>query len=195
MTSFARRATTLLIVLATGLTGHFATLRSGTTVAGVHPAKPLVPLLLVQTEDPTVTSEWAGVWQSNEDTYNCETQALSSSDVVVDTLCTGAAVLGLGDDFTCTGTITATDYDVHCTAVFSDVPGCTVNVDVRGVGTRDGDSAESTTVMQIWFTGCSFPSACDSIVAQSTRIAPELETCTTPVEPLSWGALKSRFDR
>lgn len=165
------------------------------TSAATRPAgRYLGAFLSLLTDDPLVPQEWAGIWEFDEITYDCDTGTQSASDMYVDTLCTGDPIVFESDtSFTCTGTVTATTFDVTCTASFTELPGCTLHLEVQSYGTRNGDTAETTMVTRGWWTGCGFPASCDSVVGQGTRIASEPAECATPVEETSWGALKAIY--
>jgi hypothetical protein len=150
--------------------------------------------------DP-VPAEWSGVWSTVDSLYDCNgvfQQTFSS----IDTLCTGQAVEPDPDpEFTyeCNGTITATTVNITCTGSSEVFPDCTANFVVTQVGTRTADSYFMVITTNTTFSGTGkgcdqFPAQCMQFNTHGTRIAPEPTAyCATPVEPTTWGKLKSRY--
>jgi len=152
--------------------------------------------------DIVVPAEWSGVWSYVDSTYDC-LGVPQGVDSGLDTLCTGQGTSqpdGSTFQLVCTGSITATTFDTHCTGS-GPIEGteCTLSLTLDSNGTRTSDSYVITSTIASEVTGiapeCSFfPGSCMRIVSRATRIAAEPTAyCATPVAPTTWGRVKSQY--
>ncbi len=147
-----------------------------------------------------VPPEWGGIWESTDDTFDCDTNALMFSSASTDTLCPGAV---FGEPpvieeitFTCTSSADGDSYTTHCEGSTEMIPGCLATYVIDTVGTRTGETSVSTTTFSTTFVGACFGMAdtCQRTESTSTRIAGPPESCVgTPNEGESWGTLKARY--
>lgn len=146
---------------------------------------------------PVVTEAWEGVWEIETTVRDCETQNIISTSSTRDSLCAGDPIPFEGGeaDLTCDGTANDTSFELHCSGSNEWFPGCVAHTTLTATGTRDGDSFSATATMETTFEGTGkcefFPDQCLLIETAGTRV--EDGCVTTPVEPLGWGKVKSRF--
>lgn len=173
------RAMTILAILAT------STLASG----ALAPAR----------ADTVIPVEWGGIWQLEDDTYDCATNEFLFHEARTDTLCPGAVLPGPAPGevtFTCTTTADGDSYLVHCEASAELVPGCTVAFIYDTSATRTGDSYTATSTSSTTYTGECFGMAdtCERTETTGTRVAGPPATCEPAAnESLTWGAVKSSY--
>ncbi len=143
-----------------------------------------------------VPAAWAGIWSTVDSTYDCQ-DILQSTDSSLDTLCTGqASDPGTGE---CIGTITDNSIDITCNYSELIDTDCTLTISIEVHGTRTSNSYLLTITSMSSTAGTSkgcdlFPSSCSRTVSRGTRIASEpLAYCSTPVDPTTWGRVKSRY--
>ncbi len=149
--------------------------------------------------DIVIPPEWAGIWTYLDSTYEC-TGALLSVDSGLDTLCTGTVISFDSGPFAvvCTGSSTATTVDQICTFT-GPILTCTVNFTIEMHGTRTADSYVITNTVTTDYSGiapeCAFLlDTCRRTVTRGTRTAGEpVAYCSTPVDPTTWGRVKSRY--
>lgn len=142
--------------------------------------------------------EWAGLWAFDDTTRACNRGAIESIDMGVDTLCAGFSLEPdptEGGAYSCTGTVTATEIDLQCSFSIS-IEGCTLTYQQTLRASRNGDTATSFFQFSMTSTPplCAFiPDTCFEEYEGFTRIGPAPATCTTPIEPATWGDIKSRY--
>jgi len=147
---------------------------------------------------PSIPPAWAGIWEFEDDEYDCATNAHLSSSTSQDTLCANAPVFGdpgFGD-WSCSGTVDDTSVDVSCSASEEIDTGCVVTFTSTLVATRSGDAMTSTMTFSQTFEpeGCAFlPNSCRRRESTATRIGPPPGDCTTAVVPETWGRTKARY--
>jgi len=143
----------------------------------------------------TIPASWAGVWNTQDSDFDCDTNKPLGSDADTDTLCTGE-VIDPGAEISCTGSTSDTNIDIDCSGTFEIIEGCSVTMEYSFHGTRNGDTANVTTVFSQEFspTMCAFlPDDCTRTETVATRIGPEPPGCLTPVLPATWGQLKAVY--
>jgi hypothetical protein len=147
--------------------------------------------------NPTVPAAWAGVWDFNDDDYDCVTNDLLSSDSSADTLCTNAEIFGdSSSGWICSGTTSDTSLEVTCSYTEEIDTGCTVTIENTLSATRTGETLVATATSSQTFTptGCAFiPDNCIRTETTGTRIGPEPPNCTTAVGPSTWGRTKAQY--
>lgn len=148
-----------------------------------------------------VPPEWAGIWTYVDSTYDCDGN-FESLDGGTDTLCAGRVFQPVEDNpypLVCNENTTASTVEVSCTAFVEIVPDCDAMFTFEFNGTRTGDSYFVTALSRTEFVGtapeCGFlPNSCSRTNTHGTRIAPEpVAYCATPVEPTTWGRVKTRY--
>jgi hypothetical protein len=169
------------------------------TPAPLRPgAPPISPLQLLKTSD-TIPSEWLGVWSFHVVQKDCTTHIITADTTVLDTLCTSSniepdstaafplscdyQVEGNGYHLVCDGTVAVTD---SCTALFHE--------DLTG--TVSGGSFQVEGTFSFSYQGSCFgiPDQCTEYTSTGTRINSDPAVCQgTPVEPTTWGIIKSRY--
>lgn len=144
----------------------------------------------------TIPVEWGGVWQSVDNTYDCDTNALLFNDAQQDTLCPGATLPGPAPGemtLDCTTSADGDSYLVHCTSSLEVVPGCTVSFVYDTSATRTGDSYTAVSTSSTTYVGACFGMAdtCERTESTGTRIAGPVPACSgTADENRPWGAVK-----
>jgi hypothetical protein len=153
-------------------------------------------------DEITIPQEWAGIWESDIDVYDCDTNFLLFSSTELDTMCTGGPVMepdeGGEIQITCTGTVDGNNIDIQCSGSAVIGPDCTAEIEWVSVGTRDGDSMTSTTTVTTTYVGAGCeggPSEfCIRSEASGTRIGPEPEDCDFVAnEVYSWSTIKGLY--
>lgn len=148
--------------------------------------------------DLTVPAAWAGIW-SYEDTSRTCGEVTGTPGDGLDTLCTGDPAgpeSGGFFNWDCTGTIDDTHFSITCTASYMYLPGCTANFTFAIEATRTGDTYVSTATLNTVYSppGCLFQQdMCMVTTTYGTRIAGPPEQCASPVQPLTWGAMKALY--
>lgn len=143
-----------------------------------------------------IPAEWGGIWQTQDNTYDCDTNALLFNGAQQDTLCPGALLpTPPPGEFTldCTSSVDGNTYHTHCTASLEVVPGCTVSFIFDTNATRSGESYTATTTTSTTYVGDCFGMAdtCERTESTGTRIAGPSPACNgTADESRSWGAVK-----
>src|SRR5688572_5433989 len=120
----------------------------------------------------TIPASWAGVWNTQDSDFDCDTNKPLGSDADTDTLCTGE-VIDPGAEISCTGSTSDTNIDIDCSGTFEIIEGCSVTMEYSFHGTRNGDTANVTTVFSQEFspTMCAFlPDDCTRTETVATRI-------------------------
>lgn len=145
----------------------------------------------------TVPPEWAGVWMTTDSIYSCA-GVLQSTSTDLDTLCAGQTYQE-DPTFECTGSATATSYQMSCTGREELFPGCDQVFAVEAHGTRTGDSFFSVSTVTISTSGTAegcdlFPGSCTQVNTHGTRIGPPPEPhCSTPARSATWGEVKALY--
>lgn len=149
--------------------------------------------------DTVIPVEWGGIWQLQDDTYDCITDEFLFSDAPTDTLCPGAVLPGPAPGemtLDCTTTADAGSYHVHCVANVEVVPGCVVSFTYDSSSTRTGDTFTAISTSSMTYTGECFGMAdtCERTETTGTRIAGPPASCEPAAnENLTWGAVKSSY--
>ncbi len=147
-----------------------------------------------------VPAAWSGIWAITDSVYNCGNSTPISFSSDADTLCTGQSFnpedTG-GVTVTCTGSADDTHADITCTGSFEVFPLCTATYTVRSVTTRTGESYVATTTITTTYSqpGCGsfLQDTCQIINTKGMRTGPAPGNCLTPVQPGTWGAIKSLY--
>jgi hypothetical protein len=163
--------------------------------APVAPSAPRLSDWLSILTDPALPHAWAGVWQSTNVDSNCVNHTYTGTTYSTDTLCTNQAIGG-GPQVTCTGTTSDTAIDISCSGTEEIFPGCSVTYSFTLVATRSGETLQAATTSSQVFTPtlcAGLADTCTKTVTTATRIGPEPADCATPVEPDTWGEMKSRY--
>ncbi len=174
--------------------------------ASAAAAAPVVPgsrtVLRTLSAADVVPADWAGVWSIADTIYSClgEVQQTTSGS---DTLCAGQEISQESPDpsiqFTCTSSITANTFQIHCAGSMPVMPDCQADFTLDGTGTFSGDSFFSVMTMTTTFSGTGegcdlFPPSCTQINAHGTRTGPApIAFCQTPTHAGTWGELKSIY--
>ena len=151
-------------------------------------------------DDPTIPSGWGGIWDTHVDTRLCDIPLVLFSTSYIDTLCPGTEVDpgagNPGDITNCTGTSTDTSIDMTCNYTQQVEAGCTLNATVDYQSTRTGDSFLTTMRIQSTYVGdcVEFEDNCFEMEITGTRIGPAPANCATPVDRVTWGTVKSRYE-
>jgi len=148
--------------------------------------------------DLTIPAAWSGIWAKEDSLHLCSDPTVFVTRAGFDTLCTGATFdeEAGGIMLNCTGMVDDDSADITCTGTDNSDPDCTVLFDVHIVAMRNGDSFFRVSTANITHE----PPSCDfdgCIVTETTatREFPEPAECLTPVEPGTWGMIKSRYYR
>ena len=99
----------------------------------------------------TIPDAWSGVWDFQQNDYDCDTNDLLDTYSDTDTLCTGE-VIDPGAEISCTGSTGDTSIDIDCSGKFEIDEGCSVTIGFSFSGTRNGDTANITTTVSQEFT-------------------------------------------
>ncbi len=143
-----------------------------------------------------IPPEWGGIWQTQESTFDCDTNDLLFNGAQTDTLCPGATLPGPPPGemtLDCTTSADGDSYQVHCTASVEVVPGCVVSFVYDTTATRTGDTYSATSTSSMTYVGDCFGMAntCERTETTGTRIAGPSPACDgTADEGRSWGAVK-----
>jgi hypothetical protein len=143
-----------------------------------------------------IPAEWAGIWMYQSQTKDCVTGAVINSSAYADTTCAGEVIVPGGGFYQCTGGYDGNTYTSDCVASQEILPGCRADYHLVQTGTRNGDTYTSTARSTTTFVGetCGvLADQCFDFVTTATRVAPAPDPCFVPVEPVTWGSLKSRF--
>jgi len=149
-----------------------------------------------------VPTEWDGIWTTVDSVYTCA-GVFQSTSTSEDTICGGKDYSpntgGSPITFVCTGSATATTFDMTCTGsgdIFTD---CTANYTVVTHGTLSGSTNHFVTTVNVTYsgtgTGCSLlPPSCTQIDGWGTRTGPAPSAyCATPTRKSTWGHVKSIY--
>ncbi len=178
------------------------------TLAAAGPvlARPVAPggheILRLARSAIVVPAQWDGIWTTLDSTYTCE-GAFDETSTGSDTICGGKdydyGAADTGFTLNCTGSATATTFDMTCSGsgnVFTD---CDANYQMVVHGTLSGSSYHVVSTFSISYvgtgTGCEFlPATCFQTNSWGTRVAPAPPSyCATPVRSSTWGQLKSIY--
>jgi hypothetical protein len=169
-------------------------LRADATQSLPHPG---LAEILASLGDTTIPPAWAGIWHFDNTDFDCSTNDPIGFDSADDTLCTGAEVYPGGGlvTFTCTGTTNDTSINITCTGSGGFPPICTVDATVMLVATLSGQDLNATFTTTVVSTppNCYGQDGCVRTETIGTYLGPEPAECASPVEPGSWGRLKSRY--
>lgn len=165
------------------------------------PARAAAPLhldeVLAALGDASVPAAWAGVWQFQEDDYDCTTNAFLGHSTTEDTLCAGAPVFGGSlPGWSCTGTGDDTSLDITCSGSEEIDTGCTVTFTQTLTATRSGDTVNAVATFSQTFSpeGCAFiPDSCTRTESVGTRLGPPPPGCTTATVSETWGRTKAHY--
>ncbi len=160
------------------------------------PAAPAAPRAATPSQPPQaiVNEGWAGIWDVHDETRDCTTGALLSTQDYQDTLCAGAPYYLTGPNITqagpepanCNGAgFSDTSFDRSCSAANYDC----FRYSTSASWTRSGDQATTATTTSVWST-CG-PSSCTTTTGARARIASGAAACAVvPTRAQTWGALK-----
>lgn len=168
--------------------------------AGEAPRISLATIFSALDSDPAVPTAWGGIWDTDIDTRICDNPLVLFTSSFVDTLCPGTEVdPGAGDPGSvtnCTGTATDASINMTCTYAQEVTPGCMLNATVDYVSTRNGDSFSTNMRIQSTYTGdCTdVEDSCIEMDITGTRIGPAPADCAVPVDRVTWGTVKSRYE-
>lgn len=145
-----------------------------------------------------IPAEWEGIWETQIDLYDCDTNFLLFSTTATDTICEGDVLEqpeGEDSALDCTGSADANSYTLNCTGTEEVAPGCTATYTYVATGTRSGDSYTAEATMDITFSGdCGIPDSCQRTEITGTRISSDPGPCEqTPVESWSWNTVRSLY--
>ncbi len=146
-----------------------------------------------------IPEEWGGIWESDADTYDCDTNTWFFNQSGPDTMCVGAVIEDPNPGDTpleCTSSADGDSYTSHCEGSFELEPGCMATVTFDMTGTRTGETMTSVSTMRTVYTGTciEFGDTCFRTETTATRVAESPASCaSTPNEQLAWGALKSSY--
>jgi hypothetical protein len=144
--------------------------------------------------DLTIPAAWGGIWNFNNNDFECITKVPTGSDADIDTLCTGDVFFD--SNLTCTGTADDTNIDVECTGEIEVIDDCFMTFTYTLTANRNGDSLTASSTQSQVFTPpfCAFqPDQCILTETNGTRVAPEPKNCLTAVEEMSWGRVKAVY--
>ena len=152
------------------------------------------PTVLAQSD--SIPAAWEGVWELDTSVRLCgETDELYG-EIESLTLCTGEAIYGDGGSGDCSATISDTSVDWTCSVKQAVAEGCSMDVTIHLVATRNGDSFESVRTQSTVFTGnCSpeYQDSCLDFVSTATRTAEDPQCTEVSATPTSWSSVKSLF--
>ena len=152
-----------------------------------------------QAGDPIIVHpDWGGIWDLDLEIGTCGQAGEQFSEV--DTLCSGIPFEGddVGLELDCTGSWTSTVIDITCQGAQEIFPDCFQTIVIEYDGTRNGETYGVTVITNITYagtgTGCdSIPDTCQEENTNGDRTGPEPQDCATPIESVSWGAIKVRY--
>jgi hypothetical protein len=146
---------------------------------------------------PLIPAAWGGIWATAESTHVCGNPTITMTDAGFDTLCSGTPVIDESGGLTCTGTADDVSANVSCSVTFpAGPPPCTATISINLMATRNGNSAFVTFTESHTFTptNCAgMADTCEVTESTYTRVGPEPVPCTSPVEPTTWGMIKSSY--
>jgi hypothetical protein len=145
----------------------------------------------------TVPPEWAGIWMTTDTVYTCGGGVLSTS-ADPDTLCVGQTYQ---EDpmFDCSGSVTATTYQMTCTDNGELFPDCNYMSTIESHGTRTGETYFAVVTITTTYTGTGegcdlLPPQCLQINTHGTRTEPPpAKYCATPAAQATWGEVKALY--
>jgi len=167
--------------------------------AGLVPPSTGTLLGVLSTTD-TLPSSWIGVWSTHIVQKDCTTNFTYYDQTMTDTLCADANIQPdstAESPLSCTTQLNGNSYHVVCDGAETLEGSCTATYHEDITGTVNGDSYTSGGTFTISYSeGCSgLPDMCINITITGTRISSDPGVCAnTPVEPVSWGLLKSRYE-
>lgn len=143
-----------------------------------------------------VPPEWLGIWFVTSTAKDCETGFVFFSNAEPDTLCANSALDPEDDEvgLSCTSTLNATNYSSTCTGTVEEA-GCTATYTYESNFTRTGDAYSGVTTLTLDYQGVDCgPAVCMRIETSATRVSSSTSSCLTPVEPTTWGTVKSLYE-
>jgi len=190
-----RRLATTLVLLS-------AVLVTGTAFAANQPPTADQIMKMVRAT-VVVPVDWDGTYDVFDSTYDC-TGAWLANGTDADTICGGKdyspSAPGSPVTFDCTGTTTATTFEMTCTASWDLYPNCTANFNVASNGTISGGTYFIVSVVRITYSGtdpyCSVYNTptCRQYNRHGTRTGPApADYCATPTRRTSWGQVKTFY--
>jgi hypothetical protein len=177
-------------------------LTSTPAVAAGTTAVPEVSTLDVLGTLDTLPSSWIGVWSIHTTQTDCTTNFVYFDQTLTDTLCADANIQpdSTADlPVSCTAQVDANSFHVICDATYPVEPGspCMATFHEDVTGSVNGDSYTSSGTFTISYSdSCSNVfDTCINISSTGSRTSSDPGVCAnTPVEPVSWGLLKSRYE-
>jgi hypothetical protein len=156
-------------------------------------------ILRTLTDDEIILpGEWAGIWESTENTYDCVADSLIETWVGHDTLCTGDLILDPEEmPIECTMEFDGSTLSYDCTGTVEIIGECSAEYHLFGTWTVDGETLTSEFTFSIEYSaGCDpgFPDICNRTEVTATKIGPEPPECEdTWVSMTRWGAIKALY--
>lgn len=149
-------------------------------------------------DNPEIPEAWTGIWDTHIEMHFCESPTIIFSDDYTDTLCTGQ-VFDTGDQeipIVCSGTATDSNIEMTCSGSSEVMAGCTLSMQIDYDGTRTGDTFSTTMVVNATYTGDCFgvSDTCTEVTITGERVGPAPSSCATPVDRVTWGTIKSRYE-
>lgn len=149
------------------------------------------------TDEYPIPAAWAGIWDIENEIFECGNSTPTMTTNELDTLCTGVTILEDDDEFEleCAGSIADNMASIECTAEFPVFEGCTAAFTLSLSAIRNGDTYTGVTINSTDYVGDCGPveDSCIRVETSGTRVAPEPASCVVPVERLRWGTLKSKY--
>ncbi len=181
----------------------FALVAAGGLTASAQAETPWLPDLRIgpgaMLRDVITPPEWGGIWSFEDQTFDCETNQLISTEAYLDTICAGSSIEFGDSEFplTCTGSADANTVSMTCTGTFPVFENCDMEFTISFEATRNGDSFTSVQTISTTYVGegCLFlPDECTRTESAATRVGPEPSPCEqTPVETVDWGTVKALY--
>jgi hypothetical protein len=149
-------------------------------------------------DDIPTPSEWSGIWNYQITYYLCDGEFPLYTIAMTDTICAGDSYdPGEGEDQNCTGTYTPTSIDIECSWSEEVADNCIASTSASVTGSVSAGSIQKTVILNVTYAGegcgVEFEDMCTRIVFAGTRVAPQPAECFTPVEPASWGTIKTLY--
>jgi len=168
-------------------------------LAGPAPRMPRISSLEILKAADSLPTDWIGVWSIHSVQKDCTTQIVSYDATVLDTLCTDSSIEPDSNSVfqtNCTTTINGNSYEVVCDGTLAVTDSCQTIYHQETSGTVTGSSFTVSGTITFSYSGSCFglPDQCLSFTSTGTRVDSNPAVCSqTPVEPTSWGLLKSRY--
>ena len=187
--------------LATTLVVSSAIFMAGSALAANQP--PNVDQIMKMVRATVVVPvEWDGTYDVLDTTYDCS-GVFQTTSTDADTICGGKdyspSAPGSPITFDCTGTTTATTFEMTCTGSYNPIADCIAHFDVASNGTISGGIYFIVSVVNVTYTGtdplCTYLTpTCRQYNRHGTRTGPAPAAyCATPTRRTSWGQVKTFY--